>query len=73
MTLNLKVGDRVRYTGPQLLGKPLVGTIVRLPVPHTKGMARRATDDRVMVLKSAPGTTKHPICPVRVHHLEVIG
>ena len=67
-----KLNDRVRYTGPQLLGQPRTGVIVRLPVPHKQGMQRRATDDRVMVRTSAPGTTKHPIHPIRVEHLEVI-
>lgn len=71
---SLKVGDRVRYIGPQLLGVPWTGVIARLPTPHThKGQVRRADDDRVMVRKSAGAATKHPIRPVRVEHLEVIG
>jgi len=71
--MTLKIGDRVRYTGPQLLGQPFVGTIERLPTPHThKGQKRRATDDMVLVRTAVSDTSKHPVRPVRVNHLEVI-
>ena len=36
MPLSYSLGDEVIYTGPQLLGQPFKGTIVRLPVPHAK-------------------------------------
>lgn len=72
--MTLKLGDRVRYTGPYLLGQPFTGVIVRLPVPHTaKGQKRRAADDRVIVRVGVDATSKHPERPVRVDHLEIIG
>jgi hypothetical protein len=36
MPLPYTVGDRVKYIGPQLLGKPWTGIVVRLPVPHLR-------------------------------------
>ncbi len=65
----MNAGDLVRYTGPQLLGKPFTGRITRLPKPHVPGKPRRIDDDRVFV---QVGTEKRPR-PVRPEHLEVIG
>lgn len=72
MPLPYQPGDKVRYTGPVLLGQPITGTVMRLPTKHVKGKPRHATEDRVMVLVSSGKQTKHAVRPIRPEHLEKI-
>ena len=61
MSNQLKVGDRVRYTGPILLGTRWEGVIERLEVPHVRDVPRRVLDDRIMlrVANNVPGCPAH--------------